>query len=306
MPNFTRPELKTLHQSTLIGELPSISNDNNDALMALLDAILSYGSDDGDGYVKVPVYTKGKVEGDTGKFKNLICDGQLTIKNTDNITVGIGNVTYDDGTGRTLKEVMTAMDSSIGELYKALTLAHLFNDGAGVTADRSIKTVKPVKTEQAVPSAAAVMPTAPATLTAADANRYLAALDADVSYTYPLKYYMIKVSYDPDKFRYKADYADTVKGEKFRYYEVGGAKYLKIDNELPACLRGMSRGDTVSMIFDPKTELDFTIRLNDGTGVKVKKSDAEVTQLTLVCAGVDGDGRCDLRIISASGKIEKA
>ena len=306
MPNFTRPELKTLHQSTLIGELPSISNDNNDALMALLDAILSYGSDDGDGYVKVPVYTKGKVEGDTGKFKNLICDGQLTIKNTDNITVGIGNVTYDDGTGRTLKEVMTAMDSSIGELYKALTLAHLFNDGAGVTADRSIKTVKPVKTEQAGPSASAVMPAAPATLTAADANRYLAALDADVSYTYPLKYYMTKVSYDPDKFRRKADYADTVKGEKFRYYEVGGAKYLKIDNELPACLRGMSRGDAVSMIFDPKTELDFTIRLNDGAGVKVKKSDAEVTQLTLVCAGVDGDGRCDLRIISASGKIEKA
>ena len=246
------------------------------------------------------------MEGDTGKFKNLICDGQLTIKNTDNITVGIGNVTYDDGTGRTLKEVMTAMDSSIGELYKALTLAHLFNDGAGVTADRSIKTVKPVKTEQAVPSAAAVMPAAPATLTAADANRYLAALDADVSYTYPLKYYMTKVSYDPDKFRRKADYADTVKGEKFRYYEVGGAKYLKIDNELPACLRGMSRGDTVSMIFDPKTESDFTIRLNDGAGVKVKKSDAEVTQLTLVCAGVDGDGRCDLRIISASGKIEKA
>lgn len=305
MPNFTRPELKTLHQSTLIGELPSISNDNNEALMALLDAILSYGSDDGDGYVKVPVYTKGKVEGDTGKFKNLICDGQLTIKNTDNITVGIGNVTYDDGTGRTLKEVMTAMDSSIGELYKALTLAHLFDDGAAVTSDRSARTAKPVKTEQAGPSAA-VMPAAPATLTAADANRYLTALDADVSYTYPLKYYMTKVSYDPDKFRRKADYADTVKGEKFRYYEVGGAKYLKIDNELPACLRGMSRGDTVGMIFDPKTESDFTIRLNDGAGVKVKKSAAEVTQLTLVCAGVDGDGRCDLRIISASGKIEKA
>lgn len=305
MPNFTRPELKTLHQSTLIGELPSISNDNYAALLTLLDAILSYGSDGADGYVKVPVYTKGKVEGDTGKFKNLICDGQLTIKNTDNITVGIGNVMYDDGTGRSLKEVMTAMDSSIGELYKALTLAHLFNDGTNGTAGQSSKSLKHIKTEQAKPAVVTVS-TTPATLTAADANRYLTALDADVSYTYPLKYYMTKVSYDPDKFRRKADYADTIKGEKFRYYEVGGAKYLKIDNELPSCLRGMSRGDTVSMIFDQKTESDFIVRLNDGTNVKIPKSDADVTQLTLVCAGTDDDGRCDLRIISASGKIEKA
>ncbi len=305
MPNFTRPELKQLHQSTLIGELPSISNGNNDALMALLDAVLSYGSDGTDGYVKVPVHTEGKVEGDTGKFKNLICDGQLTIKNTDNITVGIGNVTYDDGTGRSLKDVMTAMDSSIGELYKALTLAHLFNDGTGGTSGQSMRTARPVTVEQQKSTVVAVS-TTPATLTAADANRYLAALDADVSYTYPLKYYMTKVSYDPDKFRRKADYADTVKGEKFRYYEVGGARYLKIDNELPACPRGMSKGDTVSLIFNPKTESDFVVRLNDGISVKVMKSDAEVTQLTLVCAGTDEDGRCDLRIISASGKIEKA
>lgn len=306
MPNFTRPELKKLHQSTLIGELPSISNDNNDALIALLDSILSYGADGADGYVKVPVYTEGKVEGDTGKFKNIICDGQLTIKNTDNITVGIGNVTYDDGTGRTLKEVISAFDSSIGELYKALTLAHLFNNG---TAGQVTSGARPVASQSAATTAAktvVAVSTTPATLTAADANRYLAALDADVSYTYPLKYYMTKVSYDPDKFRRKADYIDTVKGEKYRYYEVGGAKYLKIDNELPACPRGMAKGDTVSMIFSPKTESDFIIRLNDNVKVKVAKSDAEVTQLTLVCAGTDDDGGCDLRIISASGKIEKA
>ena len=100
MPNFTRPELKTLHQSTLIGELPSISNDNNNALMALAgpQAVFMHC---------LPAYhdhktTVGKEMGE--KF------GRDAMEVTDEVFEGPQSIVFDEAENRmhTIKAVMAA------------------------------------------------------------------------------------------------------------------------------------------------------------------------------------------------------
>lgn len=291
MASLTTPEYLRPTMNTLLAEFPSIVNHNIDENLKLLQGILSFGNG---GYITIPIKTDGTVTANTGRFRNLTAE-TINVEDTSNLKIDAHNVIYEND--KSLYDVISTIDASVRELYNVLSLAHIYSDGA----------VNEPENEAPILSAGRPMLTAaaaPTGLSAADANDYINALDANISYTYSFRFYNSTPTYDEATFRCLADYRDIISKAEYRYYNVTGVKYVKVTNEYPACFRKAVRGQILDLIFHDTQNRDFIIKLAKGKSIKISASDSQIANLELICTGVGEDGECTFNIVNYSGKIE--
>lgn len=310
MSTITKPEFKKAFLNTLLAEVPSIINENNDIIENLLDQFIVF-NDGNQSFIKADVSTSGTVNANTGRFQNLITEN-FTVNGETQMNIDSSAISYDRENGTTVYNAITNIDSSVKDLYNLLELAHLYssnnntnntnnsNENILGASTRAFNTAAPTYSVSNIQSS----------LSPVDANAYIGALTAKIDYTYHQNFYLSSYVYDPSIFKCKADYKDTLAKKQYKYYNTSLAnKYIKVDNELPACLRFASVGDAFNIIFDNLYDRDFIIKIGkkfngEEQCIIIKPEDTAITTVQLICVAVDDDKNCIFNIVGYTGKIE--
>ena len=310
MSTITKPEFKKAFLNTLLAEVPSIINENNDIIDKLLNQFIVFN--DGDqSYIKADVSTSGTVNANTGRFQNLITEN-FTVNGETHMNIDASAISYDRENDINVYNAITSIDSSVKDLYNLLELAHLYssNNNTNNTNNSSEPILGASTRAFSAPSPAYSVSNIQSSLSPVDANAYIGAMSAKIDYTYHQNFYLSTYVYDPSTFRCKADYKDTLAKKQYKYYNTSLAnRYIKIDNELPACLRFANVGDAFNIIFDNQYDRDFIIRTgqkfnNEEQFIVVKPEDTLATTIQLICVAVDDDKNCVFNIVGHTGKIE--
>lgn len=310
MSTITKPEFKKAFLNTLLAEVPSIINENNDIIENLLDQFIVF-NDGNQSFIKADVSTSGTVNANTGRFQNLITEN-FTVNGETQMNIDSSAISYDRENGTTVYNAITNIDSSVKDLYNLLELAHLYssNNNTNNTNNSSEPILGASTRAFNTSSPAYSVSNIQSSLSPVDANAYIGALTAKIDYTYHQNFYLSSYVYDPSIFKCKADYKDTLAKKQYKYYNTSLAnKYIKVDNELPACLRFASVGDAFNIIFDNLYDRDFIIKIGkkfngEEQCIIIKPEDTAITTVQLICVAVDDDKNCIFNIVGYTGKIE--
>ena len=105
-------------------------------------------------------------------------------------------------------------------------------------------------------------------------------------YSYPINLYTSIPGYSEKYYKCKPDYYDIKNQIRFKYYNTNGAKYVKIDNELPVVIHG-NIGEEIDLIIEKNYDKDINIKLSSNKSnysyVSVKNNDIPLVRITLVC-----------------------
>ena len=120
-----------------------------------------------------------------------------------------------------------------------------------------------------------------------ETNEFVEVYNAEPNfYSYPINLYTSIPEYSEKYYKCKPDYYDVKNQIRFKYYNTNGAKYVKIDNELPVVIHG-NIGEEIDLIIEKNYDKDINIKLSSNKSnysyVSVKNNDIPLARITLVC-----------------------
>lgn len=127
-------------------------------------------------------------------------------------------------------------------------------------------------------------------------------------YSYPKSLFTEAPSKIKREILFPGDYKDIITGKVYHYVDMTNSEYAVITNEHDYAFNTTNLGQVIQILFKPVNDNDFRIKLtsNSDKHAYVKASDADMTELSLICYNIDKQLGAQWRIYGKNsfGNIE--